>query len=466
MPEVLWTVDFSSAEPNGFVLLDEPRYESGIDGTGLFIRTKKSQLFAWSESALYRYADASIDAELAMPAKGAAGLLVRMASDDSFVTILINAAGFVRMDAVFNGEPRTVIPWLRCPWLEGARSALMHVVMRGSRYVLFVNGRWAFDADEDSLEAGYLAFAAQSFDSDGETFTLRSLSVESRPLEVEVDYARLGKLMARAPEQERRLAETLFSSGYVLPALIHAKRLAEANNPKPEDLFLAAECMLRLDMLDEAAATLESCLTLAPSMREAREERLNLLYLKGSYLELRDAILAEGKLLEGNPRLWNLLGHAHYNLGAWKCAAEAYGRAADDDTAMPIYRLNLARSLEKADDPSGAAEAWLLAALGFFDQEAWDDAAACSTRLRELKYDAAALDSLDGRIAYARGDMAAAENHFAKLSRKKNLDAPSAYLYGLILNARGERRKALPLFMRAAELSPGERLYEIGRAHV
>jgi tetratricopeptide (TPR) repeat protein len=455
----LWQTRFGRKQACGFSLEGDARYSVELGESSLTLRLKRKQLFAWTELKRYRYADASIEAELELASPGAAGLILRMADDDSFVYLLASSSGALRMDAVFNGEPRPIVPWIRCPWLEAAPSILLTVVMRGGRYIVLANGRWAFEADDDTVESGFLAFAAQAYEHEDARFSLKSLRIEARPLEVEVDFVRYGRVLARDVEQRRRLAEALFQAGDYLPALIHARKLGESPQPAAGDIFLEAECLLRLDMRTEAAAALDRCLALAPDLDEAREERYNLLYLNGDYLELRHELLADAARLEASPRLLNLLGHAQYNLGAWLPAAQAYGKAAAADPAMPIYALNAARSLDKAGMSVDAAGSWLQAALGFFEQSAWDDAAACSARLRELKYDAKALDSLDARLAYARGDLKDAEALFAKLAKKKALDAPCAYLYGLLCNARGERGKALPLFRQASELDGGEALY-------
>ncbi len=459
LAQELWHARFSRKNACGFSLEGDARYGVELSENALQLCLKRPQLFAWTELRRYRYADASIDAELEFPSPGAAGLILRMADDSSFVYLLASSSGALRMDAVFNGEPRPIVPWIPCPWLEGAPSIVLTVVMRGGRYIVLANGRWAFEADDDTVESGFLAFAAQAYEQQDTRFSLKSLRVESRPLEVEVDFVRYGRVLARDDDQRRRLAQALFSAGDYLPALIHARKLSELPRPAAGDIFLEAECLLRLDMRAEAAAALDRCLALEPDMNQAREERYNLLYLNGDYASLKEELLADAERLARSPRLLNLLGHAHYTMGAWLPASEAYGKAAAGDPAMPIYALNAARSLDKAGLSVDAAGAWLQAALGFFEQSSWDDAQACSARLRELKYDAKALDSLDARLAYARGDTKEAEALFARLAKKKALDAPCAYLYGLLRNTRGERNEALPLFRKAFELDGGEAIY-------
>jgi tetratricopeptide (TPR) repeat protein len=386
----------------------------------------------------------------------------------SFVCILASKQG-LRMDSFFNGEARTIVPWTSCPWISMEDGALLSIVARGSHYIVLADGRFAIEAEDETTEAGTLAFAARSDEATG-TAVLHFLSIESRPFEVEVAFYRYSRLMGAEVEQRRRLARSLFVNGDYLSALIHLKKLDEAvvarerlseGSPgvQAEDAFLRAECYLRLDMYEDAEKAIDACLSIDPEMPEALEERYNILYLRGHLAELHDGLRAESAGTSTNPRLYNLLGHACFGLGAWHEAAIAYTRAADLDPAMPIYALNTAKSWERAGDMSQAAAAWIRAAHGFFDQSAWEDAGVCAQRLKELNYHPAATESLEGRIAYGRGDFETSEKIFAKLARKKSLDAPCSYLHGLLLAKRGKRPAAIAAFRAAVELDPSVGLY-------
>jgi len=418
-------------------------------------------LFAWTDAGEYRYSDVSIEAEFEFDPAGpkcAAGFMFRKAEESSFIYALVSSDGNVRLDSVFNGDPRTLVPWIACPWAAGTGRIVFDLVARGSRFLVLVNGRLALEAEDDTLASGGVAFAAQSYEAPVTT-KLLSFSVESRPVEVEVEYTRYACVVAADSDQRRRLAEGLFTLGYHVAALVQLRKIQDRAESQARDHFMEAECLMRLHMFDDAAAALDTCLAIDPAMDDAIEERYNLMYLRGRFLELREALKSDEKRLEGSPRLLNLLGHAWYNLGSWEEAACSYKAAASADGSMPIYARNLAAALEKTGDLGTASGAWLGAAQGFYAQSAWDDARECSSRLRELGYDRAELDSLDGLIAYGSGDAATAEALLAKASRKGKATAPASYIYGLLLAAKGKNAEAIRAFGKAVELEPGVHIY-------
>lgn len=457
LAEFHWEPDLSDAASAGFQLGGDGRYEASSSAEGLVLELLKPSLFAWSQSEAYKIADAVVCARFSLPEDGAAGLVLRMASDESFYYLSVSRDGAARLDLLFNGEARALVPWVPCPWLAGERELVLDLVMRGSRFIALANGRWAFEIDDDAIAEGRLGFAARSGESGGARATLRLLSADSRPMETELEFARLGRALRKDPGQRRRLAEALFTDGLYVPAAVQYKALADSGDATADDYLAKARCSLRLGLVDDALEELGRCLSLEPAHAEATRERHNALYLAGRFAELRDGLAAgDGP---SDPMLLNLLGHAHYSLGAWDRAAAAYARAADGDPSTPLYRKNEARALEREGRRAEAAAAWLAAARGFFAAEAWDDASICSLRLRELRYDARALDSLDARIAYGRGELKEAEAAFAKLAKKKALDAPCAYLYGRMKAARGDGDGALALYRAAAAAEPETAVY-------
>jgi len=459
--EELWKADLSSVPASGFEPASDERYGIRSEDNSLLLELKKGNLFAWTNAGSMRYADASIELEIDFGEPGqkrSAGVLFRKAEESSFMYVLVSSDGNVRLDAVFNGDPRTLVPWVACPWADGSRSMVLSLVARGPRFVVLLNGRFALEAEDDSLETGGLAFAAQTYEA-AASFRLVSFRIESRPFEVETDYIRYARVITADADQRRRLAEGLYALGFHVAALVQLRKISDMGQASARDSFMEAECLIGLDLTAEALSAIDACLAIDPTMEQAIEERFNLLYLTNDYEHLRTALENDPDRLAGNPRLANLLGHAYYNGGSWKEAAKAYGQAATGDPAMPLYARNHAMSLEKTGEREKAAAAWLTAAQGFYSQEAWDDTEECSRKLRTLGYDKTALDLLDALVFYGRGNHGMAETILARLHKKNRTDAPGSYVYGLILSEKGKRADAIRAFRRAAELEPEKALY-------
>ncbi len=467
-----WSAAFQGPETGKFLAVQDDRYTATYNNDSLELRMLAPNLFAWTEAPDFPCSDFSLDANIAFPkqldgTRGSvgtscsAGFIFRMSDQSSFMYVLVSDSGFARLDAVFNGEPHPVVAWTECPWLDGQQTVNMTLVARGSRCTLLLNGRFALEADNDTVESGILAFAGQTYNGAEEsTFALKSLTVETQPLEVEVDFVRFARIVPADLDQRRRLAETFMGMQEWVSALVQIRKIEEQEGLTARDLFLRGECLLRENMMEDAEAVLRACIAKDPDFSQAHEEYYNILYLRGKYLELRDALESDPGKAEKSPRLLNLLGHARFNLGDWRGAAGNYAAAAKLEPSMPIYELNAARAWEKAGEKSDAAGAWLAASRDFFGQGSFEDAEECLQHLRYLKYDAAALASLEGRIAYARGNMAEAESIFAKLVKKGSADAPSAYLYGLLLNAKGKRNEAIQAFRSAAALDEDTPVYQ------
>lgn len=469
--------NFSSMEKSGFSPSNDERYEVNIDNNSLVLDLKKANLFAWTDAKIMPVQDVIIEAfinydsimtgQSAKPLLGfpkhSAGFLFKKLSEQSFLYCMVSSHGELRLDAVINGEPRPILPWIPCSWLkksleEGAKGLLLSIILRGKAVLIVINGQLALEAEDDSFEGGIIAFAAQSYDAPC-SLRLESLSIDTRPMEVEAEYLRYARVIAGNVEQRRNIAEGFFKLGYYIPALIQIKKIREQGHVNADDCFLEAECYVRLKLYDNAFSSINECLALDPKHSEAQEEYYNLLYINNKYFELVEKLLQNKKSIGSKPRLLNLLGHGYYGLANWEKSAEYYGKAAKLAPDMPIYMLNKAEALDKSGEASLAAMAFLEAGLGFYEQEAWEDAALCSARLREKGYEKNKLDALDGMIAWAGGDVDTADKLLSKLWKKDRLEAPAAYIYGLILNSQGKKEEAAKLFSKAVSLEPQKHIY-------
>lgn len=477
--EEVWMASLSGEKAGRFLSRDEGSYASAYTGGALELVLRKPGLFAWTEAPLYQYGDFGLEAEMAFAGEApysSCGLLFRLADEANFYALLVSTRGYIRLDAVFNGKPRTLVAWTECASVT-TPSFRLRLIARGPHIVAFVNEEWALEAMDETFRTGYLALAGQFYD-EGQSgrqspevpapgpaearFRLSSLLVESRLPELEAWYYRFTYVETAGADARCRLAASYFSMGEWLAAAVQLRKAEKLRPLEPEELFLKAETSLRLELYDEAETAIDLCLasgTTGATRDRAVEEKANILYLKGHYPELRAYTRDRLALDPSNARLRTLAGHACFNLGDYIGAAEEYGRAAALEPGQPICRMNEARAREQAGDRPGAGRAYLAAAKGFFEAEADDDLALAIARAEELEPRQAELAAMKAKILYRKGRKKEAKAAIDRLIADGTGDSALYYLAGLLEVESGRRMKALPCFEKAASLEPSYPLY-------
>jgi tetratricopeptide (TPR) repeat protein len=455
----------------------------------------------------------------------AAGFLFRYQDESDFYALLVSNKGFFRLDLILSGKPRALIGWTELPdsvrfrWTglppgtvltpaiepvrgEAAVSGLpsegqsfnLRVIARGEHFTIMVDDEWVAEAVDDSFDAGYIAFAAQRYGDEASgdraanigdsapvapardsalttslvagssaTFELGSCMVESRPVEVESWYYRHNYYIVPEAAARRRLAETFFAMGESLSAAVQLRKLERMRPLDADEFFLKAESALRLGLQDEAEAALDACLALAPDRDDAAEEKANLLYLRGRYLELRDELAKLVPTRRENPRLLCLSGHARFNLGDFAGAGAEYRAAADledeESAGAALGRMNEARAWDQAGKKEEAAEAYLEAARLFANQGADGDLDLALGRLAALRPRSLEAKAIRAKALYRRGKRDEAAKLLTELVAKGAADSGSYYTLGLILAEKGEDDRAIEQFAAALELEPEYPLY-------
>jgi len=469
--EEKWQADFSSPRRARFAEEAGDSHEAVLGRKGLELRLKKRNVFAWAENPIHRYADAVIDAEIDFPGNppySAAGVLFRYSDAASYCSVLVSTKGYFRIETVFNGTPMPLVAWTELsPVTDLSKPVHLKIIALGDRLTLVVNGEWAAEVVDATLSAGHVAFAAANYgEADRAEVRLLSFRVDSRPIDVEAAHYRWSAYIRVDGGARLRLAETFSAMGQPMSALIQLKR-AWKSGPgsggaarSQRELLLAADCALRLSLLDEAEEYLDRCVEADDDTEEARRaiaEKAKLLYLANRFAELRDHAEAAAVLYPDDPTLRTLLGHAFWNLGAWTRAAAEYERAWNLAPESPISALNAARAADKLGDGRAAFVRYLAAARGFFAAEAWDDLALAMPRLRELNGADPAVRALDGKRAFAAEDWKTAERELSAAYRAapaagEKPDPALPYLLGLLRIRAGKRADALPFLERAVEL--------------
>jgi tetratricopeptide (TPR) repeat protein len=491
--EELWLGDMTGQKFGRFLEVEEAGYRARYLPAAneaearLELELLKSDLFAWTEAPLYRHSDFVLEGRFAFgdaspsdtPPYSACGFLFRYQDENNFYSVLVSNKGFFRLDVVFGGKPRALVAWTELPPRGAlAESGASHdfslrVIASGDHLSLMIDDEWVAEAVDESFDRGHIAFAGQNY-GEGETasFELRSCMVESRPVEVETWYYRWNYYIVPSDGARRRLAETLFAMDECLEASVQLRKIEKHRALDADELFLKAEACLRLGLKDEAAAALDSCLALAPERNDAAEEKANLLYLGGRYLELRDEVAKLLPTRRDNARILCLSGHAKFNLGDFPGAGEDYHAASELDPEQALFHMNEARAWDQAGDKAKAAEAYLAAARLFSAQEADDDLQLALGRLSTLRPRSLEVKEIKAKALYRAGKKIQAGKLLSELVAKGSEDSAVHYTLGLVLAEAGHGEKALERFEAAQKLEPdfplyafryAERLFLLGR---
>lgn len=470
--EGLWSPERLDAKDGRFAEERGETWASAYREGRLDLELSKAGLLAWAPAEDFAYNDFFIEVSLLFPPGEdyvAAGLIFRQAEDEDFYLLLLSSKGYVRLDVVFNGTPRPLVGWTELPSrLASPRSpASLGLIAQGSRFVILVDGEWVAEAEDETNRVGSLAFAARTFDSVTEAplrFSLSSILVESRKVEVEALRRRFTLVQVPDDDARRRLAETFVATGNFLAAAVQVDKIQKRRPLSAEELLLKAEIDLRLELLDEASAALDASLALDPQRAEAVLEKANLLYRRNLFLELRSFLEALPPDFGNDSRVALLLGHARSNLGDWTGAAKAYGEAASLEPEEPLLRMNEAQALEMAGDKKAAAAAWLEAGRGFFAREEREELARAEASLARLDRGGPRHALIKARLLFLDNKTREALALADQIIGSGEDDAVLCYLAGLLRSKRGERAIAAAHYDRACALSPDEALFAWRRA--
>jgi tetratricopeptide (TPR) repeat protein len=232
--------------------------------------------------------------------------------------VLLSVKGYFRLDVLRNNMPLALIGWTEFEGpAPGALGTELTIVASGPRITLLVNGLWAGEISDSSIDAGFLGFALASYEAGpgrvpgppeeagpgggsspiqpappvpvslppapppvaytAEAF-LDYLSVDTRAAEVEAARLAWGGALAgddaggpggeadsaprAVPEKSRlRLAETFAAMGENAAALGQLKKIrAPESSWEPRTLLLAARLAQWLDLYGEAEGYIDACL--------------------------------------------------------------------------------------------------------------------------------------------------------------------------------------------------------------
>jgi len=503
----LWTADFRKGTGARFLPESGAAYAATLSPNGLRLDLRKRHVFAWACDPLYRYRNFVVEATIefeagkeipgedaesggAAPNGGgrsggnragshAAGLLFRYLNESTFYSLLVSDGGMVRLDAVVNGTPIPMLGWTETvrqadgasaadgtedngPSVEGPLRRNLRLIARDTGFTVTVDDAWVAECHDDTIQAGgRIAFAGQNW-GERETASplLASLTLDSRPYEVETVHTRWTRLIPVPPEAHVNLARTHYSMGNYVPAILELKRAWKDLKPGAGDLLLAAQVYLAQQLLPEAEEEVRKALALEPSHADAAAELGGLLYLQNRFPEL-DALLSslEPGVLAGSPFLSNLEGHLEHWKGNARAAAEAYGRAATLNPDQGLFPRNSGAEWKAAGEPERALEAWLEAGRRFLAHDEYADLGDIVDSLAALAPKDPRVLALEAKYHYGEGRHAEAAKLLEKATKADGADSGTWYLHGMVLAEKGKAQKAIEAFKKAVELEPDYGLY-------
>lgn len=462
-----WEADFKKPKKRRFSQVSEEYYRSFFEKDCLCLELLKKSVFAWIEDPLYRYRDAVLEGTVSFDENNghsSVGFVFRHTGADTYYYFLLSNTGYFRFDAVFNGNPVKLIGWTRIEEEIGSVCDV-RIIANGTSFVFCINDSTVAEIEDELIDAGSIAFAAQNYE-EKETgrFYLKDFVLESRPYHIEAQYVRWKELLPVRPAQRAALAESFYNLGHYHPAAIQLKKAAKQTELDTGHLVLLGECLLRLELYDQVLEPAGEALRRGPGNMEAIILQADALYSLHRLLDARAFIRDTIEAAADSPVLWNLWGNVEYGLGNISEAAEKYEKAAEMDPETAIFEINAGRCYGRLEDGGKALACYEEGARLLFRQEAFDDLVYVLQDMRGLDPENPAALSIQGKIHFQNGNFSEADTLFASLIDRGEADADVFYLAALLRVREGNRRRGLELLNRALELEDDYYLYWFKRA--
>ncbi|MDA3940697.1 MAG: tetratricopeptide repeat protein [Spirochaetia bacterium] len=415
-------------------------------------------MFVWSLNNNYRYKDFVLDTTISINkvnGHSAAGILFRYADELNYYYFMISENGYFRLDVVFNGTPQILIPWTPGKF-QDSNEIRIKIIVHGVSITLFLDDIWIGEIDDESIDAGYIAFAGQNYsDKKIACFGMSKILIESRGINVEKSYQELVKIGPIPVENRKILAERLFDFGQYTAVLIQIKK-ALKNNPEDYAIsILKAKTLSLLSFYDDALQELDLCHELFGSInKDIVVEKAGIFYRMNRFIELRDFLNTNAEILEGDSFLLNLMGNVEDALGGFDEAVGFYKKANNLDSDNGVYQLNIARTLEKLGEKDLAFSSYHNAALCFFRTEDFNELTQIILNMSKVKPGNKEGLILEGKILFQEERLPEAYSIFHKLLEDGLEDSSVSFLYGIILRDRGLDNEALDLFRECTMEEP------------
>lgn len=464
-----WKTKFRWIDEKRLLPETSPKYRTRLCRKSYILELKKKNLFAWTTCRRYRYSDVCVEADVAIDRDSgysAVGLILRHLDDENYYYFLVSNRSFFRFDLVFNGTPMRLIEWTPLPSflkIDWVQSIPLRIIARGSAFSFYLDDEWIGEVTDASISEGRIGFAAQNYEEEDEArFYLMELSLDSIPVEVERAYFRWTNYVPISPEARVNLARTLFGQRQFESAVVQMRRVFESRKGTAEEYMLLAEALVNLGSYEPALRAVEQALDEDGDFDEALQEKANLLYLLSRFEDARKHLEGIISRLDDNAVFQNLLGNVTTALGDWETARHAYERAVELQPEMPLFKSNLARTLDTMGLLQDAKDLYLQAADQLFHEEAYGEVWPIIYRVKSIDPENRENMTLSGKLFFYEGKKQEAEAIFRLLLERGFEEDSSVYfLLGLILAERDERESAAEYFEKACNLEPGVSIYKL-----
>jgi len=509
--EEFWLTDFTKLNNARFKEESADSHKTSFTDNGYVLQLNRRSVFAWAVNSQYRYRDFVLEALIEFPkeqadvkneiaengtangstapkinaGKVSSGILFRYISESTFYSVQISDRGLIRFDAVMNGTPLPILGWTETtqsgseesgsndlasvPYSGNTSVFSLRIIARNTSFTLIVNDNWVAECSDETIQAaGNIAFSGQTWEHCRKTaITLRAISIDSTPLEVETLYTRWNQYLPIPTEAYRRLAETWYAMGRHVPAFLELRKAWKHQEPTFEDLLLAGRLHLAQRLYPEAENYFTKALALVSDSLQAHAEIASLYYLQNRWSDLNQYFLdLPSEQIDNSAFLSNLNGHLLSWKGEHTAAAQSYHQAGCTNPDQGIFFFNEGKEWHLAKDNTQAAISLKQAARLFLQNDEYDDLEHCLSLLRDTCPDDPDLPALTGKFLYGIGSIEEATEQLALAVTNGTNDSAVWYLQGMILETQGEGEKAREALEKAVSLEPDYGLYRYRLAEI
>jgi len=490
--------DFARTKKSPFNIKSESSYNAYLSKSTFELGLKKSNCIAWVDIPDHEYRDHVIEAKIRLDSLGgyaSTGIIFRITDEDSYYLVLVSSKGYFRVDVVNDNAPKALIVWTEISDFDGINIDLK-IVTYGTYLIFIINGKWVGEANDDSINRGRVGLALASYEAAAEETTdyickacLDYLSVDARLKTIEAEYKKWTNDFNINADGRLRLAESFAVMGEASKALDQinrawkrrdeAIRAVSSNYTEVrtrKELILAARMSIRLGQFKEADEFINSILEQWPDSAEGKAayaEKIKVLIELNKFKELKEFILTYTDKADKNIDYYTLLARCHWELKEYRSSAKAWDRAFKMNSENGVYAVNAANALELAGKKEEALSRFIEAGKLFLKQDNTPELAAMMPKLAllgEKNYEARALA---GKWAFSIEDYNKCAAEFAASNKlrcaikpRPKEDPAIFYLWGLVLNLKGNKKEAIRLLERAVKLAPDYGLFRFKLAEL